>query len=311
MINYLQLEAALPNYQHQSRTQDGPEIESPSAGVTNVAQETLGNQQIIDIIRAQNNPTGQRDLNPQKNGIVFMGMNTYAHYESQALNCFNKGDGGVRSALPQKKQDHLKRGSTEYDLATESGAASYIATLGLPDNLAIKAATFLVNAGEDARDELGEFIRILSEAEMGERKIDRMVLSGHSAGSQIWGDDNGEILFDQLAELTKLFPNAMGQVQHLFMSACSTGKEEGIKQYPELFQGLESVFAYHASSPGTWTGAIDHLGQWEEATEAGKPASNVDPSLVDGIRKSKNSATWNKTDGYQGKAWWAEQDSDR
>ena len=46
-----------------------------------------------------------------------------------------------------------------------------------------------------------KFLRILSEAEMGERKIDRMVLSGHSVGSQIWGDDNGEIGFDELERL--------------------------------------------------------------------------------------------------------------
>jgi len=290
----------MPVYQHQSTTQDATEAESMSPGVQNTAQEKLGNQQIIDIIRSQNNPSGQRDLNPHKNGIVFMGMNKYAHNEAQALNRFNRGSGGARSALPQKKQDHIKRGSVEYDLTTEAGAAGYMATLGLPDQLAIKAAIFLVNAGEDAKDELAGFIRILSEAEMGERKIDRMVLSGHSVGSQIWGDDNGEIGFDEITKLSELFPKAMGQVQHVFMSACYSGGERGMQQYKDMFQGVESIWAYHDSSPGTWSGAIDHMGEWEEATEAGKDPSGVDPSLAKGIRKAKNVSTWNSTDGYQG-----------
>ena len=38
---------------------------------------------IAEIIRAQNNPTGERELNPNKNGIVYMGLNHYAHDESR------------------------------------------------------------------------------------------------------------------------------------------------------------------------------------------------------------------------------------
>ena len=289
----------MPNYQVQSHSQSSPSDSSAEEAVLPEAQQP-GNQQIIDIIRSQNNPTGPRALDPNKNGIVLLGLNTYANDEARALNRFNRGSGGARSAVPQQKQDHIRRGSVEYDLRTEAGAASYIATLGLPNQLAIRAAQLLASAGEEAKDELAQFIRILSEAEMGERKIDRMVLSGHSVGSQIWGDENGTINFTEIADLAKMFPAAMGQVQHLFMSACYSGGERTMQRYKEMFQGVSSIWAYHGSSPGTWSGAIGHLEQWEKATETGKDPGNVDPSLAQGIRKAENVSTWNSVDGYQG-----------
>jgi len=291
----------MPAYQRQhNETENQTNSSTSSNSGQSTAQEQLGNQQIIDIIRAKNNPTGQRELNPNKNGIVFMGLNEFAHDESRALNRYNRGAGGAISALPQQKQDHIKRGGVEFDLRTEAGAASYVATLGLPDQLAIQVAEFLFGAGNEARDELAQFVRILSEAEMGERKIDRMVLSGHSVGSQIWGDHNGTVKFTDLDKLIELFPKAMGQVQHLFMSACYSGGERGMQTYQGMFENIQSVWAYHDSSPGTWSGAMGHMERWETATESGKDASGVDPSLANGIRKAKNVSTWNVTDGYQG-----------
>lgn len=292
----------MPDYQERLRNENAASTSTSSSSSTagHEEQELVGNQAIAEIIRAQNNPTGDRELNPNKNGIVYMGLNHYAHDESRKLNELNRGAGGAVSAKPQTKQDHIKKGGVEYNLTTEAGAAQYIATLGLPDHIAIQTAEFLHGAGSKARDELAQFVRILSEAEMGERKIDRMVLSGHSVGSQIWGDDNGKISFDQLEELFQIFPKAAAQVQHVMLSACYSGGEVGMNRYQGMFAGAESVWAYHASSPGTWTGAMDHMGEWEKATEAGKDASGVDPDLAKGFRKSENVATWNKEDGYQG-----------
>jgi hypothetical protein len=135
---------------------------------------------------------------------------------------------------------------------------------------------------------------------MGARQIDRMVLSGHSVGSMIWGDDNGEIGFGELKDLFDLFPKAAAQVQHLMLSACYTGGEGKMGQYTGMMPELDSVWAYHDSSPGTWTGAMDHMEDWEKATERGKPASGVDPGLAAGTRKAANVSTWNQADGYQG-----------
>jgi hypothetical protein len=292
----------MPDYQQLNQNQSNSTSSSSSStsSAEHDEQELVGNQAIVDIIKAQNNPTGDRALNPNKNGIVYMGLNHYAHDESRKLNDLNRGTGGAISATPQVKQDHITKGGIEYDLKTESGAAQYITTLGLPDHVALQAAEFLHAAGGQARDELAQFIRILSEAEMGERKIDRMVLSGHSVGSQIWGDDNGQVSFSELEELFEMFPKAAAQVQHVMLSACYSGGEVGMQRYQGMFAGAESLWAYHGSSPGTWTGAMDHMAEWENATKSGKDAGGVDPELAKGFRKDKNVATWNKEDGYQG-----------
>jgi hypothetical protein len=71
-------------------------------------------------------------------------------------------------------------------------------------------------------------------------------------------------------------------------------------QYHDMFPGIESIWAYHDSSPGTWTGAMDHMEKWEGVTRDGKDAGGVDPELARGTRKSGNVSTWNETDGYQG-----------
>ncbi|MEC7949383.1 MAG: hypothetical protein VX265_17580 [Myxococcota bacterium] len=291
----------MPDHQQQTTTTTSTgQSASSSGGSTDQAQQLVGNQAIVDIISAQNQYTGPRELNPNKNGIVFMGMNEYAHDEANKLNALNRGRGGAVGARPQAKQDHIKRNGREFDLTTEAGCASYVATLGLPDQLAVDTAAFLSRGGKDARDELAQFIRILSEAEMGERSMDRMVLSGHSIGSQIWGDHNGNINFTELDELFDLFPKAAAQIEHLMLSACYSGGEAKMDQYHEMFPGLASIWAYHDSSPGTWTGAMDQMERWEGATRDGKDPGGVDPGLARGTRKSKNVSTWNAKDGYQG-----------
>ena len=291
----------MPTYQTQnSQSQDNNGSSSSSSGSEVEEQALMGNQAIVDIIKAENNPTGQRELNPNKNGIVFMGFNHYAHDEANALNRYNRDAGGARSVKPQKDQDQLTRGGVKYDLTTVEGASSFVATLGIPDQMAVDAADFLLNAQDQARDELGQFIQILSEAEMGERTIDRMVLSGHSIGSMIWGDDNGTVNMDEFETLSYIFPKAFDQVQHLMLSACYSGGETRMNTHRETWRNAESIMAYHDSSPGTWSGAMGHMEEWESTTEAGKDAANVDPEIAKGHRKAKNVSTWNSTDGYQG-----------
>ena len=237
----------MPDHQQTTTTTNSSTSTSTShSGGTDTDQQLVGNQAIVDIIKAQNNATGPRELNPNKNGIVFLGFNEYAHDEANHLNRINR-DGGAIAAKPGTEQDKITRNGTSYDLQTTEGVGSYIATLGLPDQQAVQAAEFLLRIGGKARDEMAQFIRILSEAEMGERDIDRMVLSGHSVGSQIWGDHNGSVSFNQFNELFDIFPNAAGQVEHLMLSACYAGGEAKMEQYHEMFGNVQSVMAYHGS----------------------------------------------------------------
>ncbi len=287
--------------QRQTTTTTATSTTSTTSSGSDTAQQLVGNAGIVDLIKQLNNPTGPRAFNPNKTGIVHVGMNGYAHDEARHLNRLNADAGGAVGIRQRgEEQDVITYGGAKHDLTTEEGCARYVANLGLPDQMAVDAAQFLLTAGRDSRDELAQLIRVYGEAEMGERRIDRMVLSGHSVGSQIWGDDNGSISFDKFAELSKIFPNAAAQVQHLMMSACYSGGEAKMGQYFEMYPQLESIMAYHGSSPGTWSGAMDHMKGWESATEAGKDAAGIDPELARGHRKAENVSTWNNVDGYQG-----------
>ena len=291
----------MPDHQQQQTAETSTSTASSSSSRSggDASQSLMGNQAVIDIIKAQNSPTGQRALDPNKNGIVFLGFNTYAHDEANHLNRINSGGGAV-AAKPGREQDKISTGGVNYDLQTTEGVASFIATLGMDDQLAVSAAEFLLRIGDEARDEMAQFIKILSQAEMGERDIDRMVLSGHSVGSQLWGDHNGQVSFAQLDELFDLFPNASEQVEHLMLSACYSGGEAKMSQYHEMFGNVQSVTAYHGSSPGTWSGAMDHMTRWERATDKGDDPGGVDPGIARGLRKAENVSTWNSVDGYQG-----------
>jgi hypothetical protein len=263
-------------------------------------QDLVGNAAIVEHIRANNQSTGPRELDPDKNGIVILGLNSGASSEARALNRFNRGNGGAISATPSKKQDTANVDGVDVDLSTTTGAAVFASSLGVPDQLAIDVAQYLVDSRDKSRDELSQFIKILSQAEMGEREIDRMVLSGHSVGSQIWGDDNGVITFEEFATLFKIFPIAAAQVKHLMLSACYAGGETRMADHQKMLPGVESIWAYQDSSPGTWSGAKTHMESWVDATMPGMDPGKVDPTLAGDSRKAENVSTWNSVDGFQG-----------
>lgn len=290
----------MPTHQQQSTEQSTEQVQTENAQASNTSNQLVGNQEMIDIIRERNQPTGQRELNPNKNGIVYLGLNKYSHDEANALNRMNSDNGGARSIKPNAEQDTIKVGGEHFDLRTLEGAASFSTTLGIADGKALEVAQFIVDADENALDEVAQFVQVLAEAEMGERSIERMVLSGHSVGSMIWGDDNGMINMEEFEKLSHIFPKAFDQVQHVMLSACYSGGETRMTAHQDIWREAESIFAYHDSSPGSWTGAMDHMGAWETATESGKDAGGVDPSLANGFRKQKNVSTWNIEDGYQG-----------
>ncbi|MCP4807982.1 MAG: hypothetical protein GY913_32125 [Proteobacteria bacterium] len=289
----------------QSRAETTETSTSTSSSATSNAtvdteQELVGNQAIIDIVEAENKENTDAQFDPDKTGIVHVGMNKYARDEANTLNRANRDRGGAIGIRNQRVQDEYKWQGVTYDLTQIEDCAKFVATLGLKAQTAVNAAQWIADGGSEAKDEMAQMVRVWGEAELGIRKMDRVVLSGHSVGSMIWGDDNGQIDFDTITELSAIFPKAVAGVKHLMLSACYTGGEAKMAQYPSMFPNLESVWAYHDSSPGTWTGAMDHMKSWEGATEEGDDASKVDPELAGNARKAKNVSTWNVADGYQG-----------
>jgi hypothetical protein len=288
---------------HARPTVAAEEVATPAVAEAPAADLTggIGNSAVADVVRAKNTPTGPRKLDPSKTGIVHFGMNEGARAEAQALNAANKDDGGALSIRNQGTEHQFKDGKITYDLSSPVAAAEYTSTLGLPDEQAVAAAEFLGRPDLDgrAKDELANLVKTLSQAEMGERELTRLVLSGHSTGNEFWGDDNGVITMDDFAKLAEIFPNASGAIEHLMLSACSSGGERQHEKYREMFGGLKSSSAYLGSSPGTHSGALGHLKSWEAHTEKGDAVSAIDPAMVEGQRKAENLSTWNAEDGYQ------------
>src|SRR4029078_12797206 len=88
-----------------------------------------------------------------------------------------------------------------YDLSTPEGALAFTGTLGLEPEQSEAIARVLWEAPEAARDELGQIARAFAPAEKGETIPSRLVLSGHSVGNGVWGDENGTLTLDSLSDL--------------------------------------------------------------------------------------------------------------
>ena len=60
----------MPDYQQRNNSNNSSSSSQNQATEFEAdEQDLVGNQAIVDIIKAQNESTGQRDLNPNKNGI--------------------------------------------------------------------------------------------------------------------------------------------------------------------------------------------------------------------------------------------------
>ncbi len=282
----------MPTQTRQSTTTSTQTGSTGSQGASaRDAQSLLGNGEVADRLKA-----GKK---PKHTGIVHFGLNGGAKTEADTLNGVNADQGGAKSIRNQKEQDVLTRNNQRMDLASTDGRIAWLASLGLVEAVATKVNAVIADAGGGARDELGQLVEVYAQAESGDRRMDRLVLSGHNVGSSMWGDDNGSVPFSTFVDLRDIFPKAAAQVKHLLVSACYSGGEKQMDVFKEAFPSLQSIMAYTGSSPGTASGGLNHIKRWEKATEKGD-GSNVDKDIAKNTRKGENVSTWNSKDGYQG-----------
>lgn len=288
----------MPDLQHRSN--DTSTNSSGSSGAsTSSSDSSVSNEDMRNALNTGDS-SAVAQVDPIYTGIVFVGMGDYAHDEARNLNTWNRDDGGAKSVRQRgSEQDVVWRAGQKMDLTTEEGKNAFIATLSLEPEVATRVLDVLEETGSRAKDEMAQLIEVYIQAEQGLRDMQRMVLSGHSVGSMIWGDHNGSMDFDLFIKLKEIFPTAAGQVKHLMLSACYSGGERTMQQYFEMFPNLESILAYDGSSPGTWSGALVHMKEWEKRTGDGD-GSDVEKSMGAGTRKGDNIATWNAEDGYDG-----------
>jgi hypothetical protein len=184
--------------------------------------------------------------------------------------------------------DKVQAGGRVHDLTGRAGIDGFVGTLGLPAEQSAKIADAIESAGPDARDELAGIAQVWARGEKGESVPSRMVLSGHHAGSQIWGDDNGVLSWTSLRKLTDAMPKAAAQVEDLHLAACYSGGDHAESRYKGMFPNAKTVWAYSGSAPGTWSGAFSHLSAWEGATRGRETgiAKAADGLVRRGVRKA-------------------------
>lgn len=228
--------------------------------------------------------------------IVYVGMNADSQHEVDNLRG-RVGDAGVTFVKPSKTPDHVTHAGQTFDLTTDQGRLGFGTAIGLPADKAAALAEILANAGDNTRDEAAQLARTFREADRGTRTIERIVLSGHSVGSGVWGDGNGYLKLTTIGELALLFPRAAGQVQDLMMAACYSGGESKLDSYTGMFPNLRSVWAYDGSAPGAVSGAVPHILRWERGTR-GESGDGLSRTVAHGTRKGENVAVWTAVKGY-------------
>jgi len=228
--------------------------------------------------------------------IVYIGMNEAADHEVKELRK-RVGHDGVSFIAPGHQQDVVRHNGVRYDLKDAEGVSAFVDALGLTGDRAEELKSILGSQGEDGKDELAKFVVLLNEAENGERSIERIVFSGHSVGSGIWGDDNGSLNWSKLKKVMNVFPNAAREVEDVLLAACYSGGHRSMDDYRAMFPNLKTIWAYDGSAPGAWSGAVPHILRWERGTRATDDTS-LDRNVAEHTRKGENVATWTLTEGY-------------
>lgn len=212
----------------------------------------------------------------KSDNILYLGLNPSS--KDLEHNKLKSQGANVTAVKGDKKQGNIKVGGRDTDLGTQEGRKAFVDSLqgGLDQGQRDLLMNYLGRADNMATDELAQLARELHRAETGQTIFTRVVLSGHSGGWSFWGDDNGEIRFSDLAVIHKIFPKATGCVQDLCMSACNTGQSQKLAQYKAIFPNVKSIWAYVGYSPSAATGALTHIGNWEQATRGAHDEKKVD-----------------------------------
>jgi hypothetical protein len=240
--------------------------------------------------------TGRLEPGQQSNDeIMLVGMNKHSQHEVNKL----RGRGNkVTYVKDAAEDDTIRVGGQKYDLKTDAGIDGFVNTLGLPADQSQKIGEAIKGFGDDARDEAAQIAQVWAKAEKGGEIPSRLVLSGHSVGSGIWGDDNGYLKQKDIGKLAEAMPKAARQVEDVHLAACYSGGKSEMEEWKAIFPKTKTIWAYTGSAPGSYSGATAHQARWDTATRG--DAESIDRNVIAnrGIRKGDNVAVWSETAGY-------------
>lgn len=233
---------------------------------------------------------------PKKNDDVLMvGFNKNAQLEADGLRA--RGNNVTFIGDSKAGQGKITAGGAQHDLNSDAGVDKYVGTLGLPADQTRRVGDVLKGIEPKARDEMGSLAGVWANGEKGGTVPSRLVMSGHSAGSSMWGDDNGSIRYDQLKDLAKAMPKAAAQVEDLHLAACYAGTQQNVDRLREAFPKMNTMWGYHGSAPGSESGALAHQRRWDAATRG--RADTLDRDIAANTRKGENVSTWDDKNGLR------------
>jgi hypothetical protein len=235
--------------------------------------------------------------------VVYLGMNGTAHKESDVIKRGNAGRGGVSAIInADQKQALIDK------LADVEQVKQVVATWCLSDGQVTAVADLIEHtAWGRAKALLLCLADVYAQAETGRRRVDRVVLSGECYGSGLFSREHDTtpvmLDFEDFIKLRRIFPIAAGQVKHLLVSGCSSGFQGNIRDYREMYPGVQTIMAYASKAPSGQMARSD-IAFWESHTAKDGCrtlpyiAERKDPKHPQGEHGIRV-ATWSASAGYR------------
>jgi hypothetical protein len=200
--------------------------------------------------------------------ILYVGMNEDSN--GAELSALQAATGGHVTAVMGHAGAEVDTKFGRFDLTDDAQvkdfAAKLVAYYGLSADVKGKLEGVLLATDPAGRDELARIALYMGRAESGRAAMpSRLVLSGHSAGGQMWGDKAGRFETKSICELGAMFPAAAKQVEDIHFAGCFTYRPLQAERQTWLtaFPSLKTMWGYDHFSQHA---PVGDLLAWQYAT---------------------------------------------
>jgi Domain of unknown function (DUF4157) len=209
---------------------------------------------------------------PPSGNILYVGMNN-ADPEIKALQDRYKTGSPVKLTIIKGTSEEAATDigtGTTFDLQTNAGDEALAKALTPVPARQAALKVILARQSMSDNDDFAHVAKVYADTEAdGQDRMTRVVLSGHSGGLGVLGA-GGEVYFEALVDLGKIFPKAANQTKHLIVAGCHTGDEGTILDYyVKAYPSLLTVWAWWDACP-TGAGAAAAIDKWAGRTEHGE-----------------------------------------
>lgn len=243
-------------------------------------------------------------VKPKKPEILFVGMGEHSRAEADSVRTVASMPVKFIGRADESDKITVKVGNANktYDLSDDTGIQDFLDTAFTPalssEQKSLVKDAFASSYGH-GRDEIAltalEFAK--AQAPGGGVKIQHLMMSGHSYGGVLWGDNNGHFDNASIERIVQAFPETAKQVESVYFSACNHFHASDVETLRGWFPNLKFAGGYNEHAPGTWVGAASQAKAWIDVINDGR--SHIEPShLRAKLSAYKASATKQDTDYY-------------